>query len=160
MAWLAGNRIAAQVMEQLGVASDQRWLVVFDNKLAARLARDGLAVVFVSDDERVCGRSTTTSMMLDKLLASEDHSFDGAVVVGTGSRPERANFVGKLIDWLAGAEVKRMILIDRGQRTTASKRALLAGLSRINQSVVSRVVITTGDICRSIPGSTSKPSQP
>ncbi len=161
MAWLAGNRIAAQVRDQLGVAADRRWLVAFDNELAERLARYGLTVVFVSDDERVCRRATTTSMTLDELLASEDRSFDGAVVVGAGSRPEGSNLIDKLIHWLEGTEAKRMILIDRGQRTAASKRALLAGLSRINQSVISRVVLTTGDICRLIPGSTPHPpSQP
>ncbi len=146
MGWLAGKRIAAEVAARLGTAADKSLIVAFDSKLAARLASSGHDVTFVSDDERDRSRATTPAISVVELLELAEPSFAGAVVVGAAGRPNGATELREFCQALTRGPARTMVLVDRGQRHVASKAALLGGMTRLEQSVASRVVITSGTL--------------
>ncbi len=119
--------------------ADGKLAVVGNGKLAAALAEGTLDVVPIGLSARAAKKLTNA---LADLSSLEDRSL--AAVVGVDIATDEG-WEARLREW---ARVVRdggaIVFVDRGHAPEASRRALCAGLSEIEQRHAGRVVVTSG----------------
>ncbi len=119
--------------------ADRRLAVIGDAKLAAALAAARCDVVPVGLSIRAAKK---VAGALPDLSSIDDHSL--AAVVGVDLATDDG-WQAALREW---SRVVRdggvVVLVDRGHAPEASRRALCAGLSELEQRRVGRVVVTSG----------------
>lgn len=130
---------ATAVVEALASArADGAIAVVGHAKLALAL-RDGRSVLAVALPKRAAKK---TAGALADLSTVEPGSL--AAVVGVGAATDEG-WEAKLRDWTRVVrDGGAVVMVDRVRATEASRRALCAGLSELEQRTVGRVVVTSG----------------
>lgn len=127
------------VSEALGAEEEGRLAVIGHAKLAAGLAAMGREVLPVGLSARAAKRLTGA---LPDLSGIEDGALAGLVGVDIALD---AGWEQSLRGW---ARVVRdggtIVFVDRGRAPEASRRALSAGLSEIEQRRAGRTVVTSG----------------
>lgn len=140
MPLIGGGRLAEAILERLG-APEGPVAVAFDRRLARALAERGLEVVTVSDNGRDLEKAPGRAVPWADAAGLE---VEAAVIAGAAQRPGGAEAVATLARVVGpGAAV---VLVDRAPRPAASRCALFGGLSRIDQTVAARTVVTSGEV--------------
>lgn len=132
---LGTGRLADEIAAQLSAGG--LVVVAGDVKLARALAERDLEVAVSSTDR--FGKDDLRVVAIDELDAG---AASGAVIAGVAQLDDGVERVRALAR--AVSPGGRVVLLDRGSRTRASRCALLGGLSRLRQAVVSRTVVTSG----------------
>ena len=117
-------------------------IVAGDNKLAQVLAAREREIAIAVEDGRAA-RSELRALRFDDggRLDLDSGAAAGAVIAGAARDSAGPDRLPELIRVVGDGVV---VLLDKVARVEASRRALLAGISRLEQRVVSRTVVTAG----------------
>jgi len=129
----------SEALASAGTGADRRLAVIGDAKLAAALAAAKCDVVPVGLSIRAAKK---VAGALPDLSTIDDYSLAGVVGVDIATDD---GWQVALREW---SRVVRdggvVVLVDKGNAPEASRRALCAGLSELEQRRVGRVVVTSG----------------
>ena len=121
--------------------SDGDVVVVGDLKLGKSLRQEGVTAILVATGKVPRGTTDAVPGALDKLPLA-DHAAAAVVGVGAAARSDATAIV---TEW---SRVVRdggpVILVDRGAPTDATRAALCAGLTEIEQRAAGRFTVTSG----------------
>ena len=116
-------------------------IVVGDLKLGKSLRQEGVKAVLVATGKSPKGATDAVAGALDK-LPLPDHGAGALVGVGAASRDDAAAI---LTEWCRTVrDGGAVILVDRGAATDATRLALCAGLTELEQRTAGRFTITSG----------------
>ena len=114
---------------------------VGDIKLGTSLRQEGVSSILVATGKPVKGATDAVAGALDK-LPLPDHAAGALVGVGAASRDDAAAI---LTEWCRTVrDGGAVILVDRGAATDATRLALCAGLTELEQRTAGRFTITSG----------------